>query len=108
MIDQALTVAHTVALILLVTYGFSTSLLFAPLRLWCARRAPFFHALLQCPYCIGFWVVVVCAPLLHAPLYFLAIPISMRLLPDFLTGPSPHEQTLAADIAADEQQDESP
>ena len=104
--DLILHIASLVSLILVATYGVTTSTLLSPLRMTIGAkyRIGFLRMnlwmLLSCPLCSGFWITVCVvrfmAPdfsLATIPLFYLAIPISQRLLPAFITGPADSETT---------------
>lgn len=93
--DQMVRNACDVCVMLIITYAITTSALFATLRRLLSRSV-FLFQLVICPYCTGWWAALFVAHsagdiYLLTPLYFMALPVVRRLLPDFLTGPPQHE-----------------
>lgn len=87
--------ACDVSVVLIITYAITTSALFETLRRWVSGSVLLFQ-LVICPYCTGWWAALAVAHAagdiyLLTPLYFMALPVVRRLLPDFLTGPPQHE-----------------
>lgn len=42
---------------LAVVYVFVESAIYAPIRIWVARRGGWFRVFAYCPYCVGFWAM---------------------------------------------------
>lgn len=94
-VEAVLRVALEVSVLLVLVYGITTSELGRTLRVGFMRWV-WMYTLLICPYCTGWWVAVYVAyalggNILLTPLYYMAVPITLHVLPNFITGPRPTE-----------------